>query len=105
MIAVGVVLGDLHRLQLLQSCLLGYLVLTLVGIMLQVTYIRDITHISDLIPQVLQIAEHQVEGNGRTGMPQMGITIDGRSTHIHTHIGGMQRLEALLLSRQRIVNN
>ena len=54
---------------------------------------------------MLQIAKHQVEGDGRTGMPQMGIAIDGRTTDIHTHIGCMQRLEALLLARQRIVNN
>ena len=48
-IAVGIILGDLHRLQLLQPCLLGNLVLSLVGIMLQVPHIRDVTDIAYLI--------------------------------------------------------
>jgi len=54
---------------------------------------------------VLQVAEHEVEGDGRTGMPQMRVAIDGRTTHIHAHIGRMERLEALLLTRQRIVDD
>ena len=54
---------------------------------------------------MLQITEHQVEGDGGTGMSQMGIAIDGRPTDIHAHIGRMERFEAFLLPRQRIVNN
>ena len=46
---------------------------------------------------MLQVAEQQVESDGRTGMTQMGITIDGRSADIHAHIGGMKGLETLLL--------
>ena len=104
-IAVGVVLGYLHGLQLLQTGLLGNLVFALVGIVLQVAHIGDVAHIAHLIAQMLQIAEQQVEGDGRTGMPQMGVAIDGWSTHIHAHMGGVNRLEALLLARQRIINN
>ena len=105
MIAVRVILCYLHRLQLLQPCLLGNLVLTLVGIMLQMAHVSDVTYIANLIAQVLQIAEHEVEGNGWTGMSKMGVTIDGWPTHIHTHIGGMKGLETLLLTRQRIIND
>ena len=49
MVAVGVVLGYLHRLELLQAGLLGYLVLTLVGIVLQVAHIGDVAHVPYLI--------------------------------------------------------
>ena len=82
MVAVGVILCDLHRLQLLQSCLLGNLVLTLIGIMLQMSYIRDIPHIAHLVTQMLQVTEEDVEGDGRTGMSQMGITIDGWAAYV-----------------------
>ena len=105
MVAVGIVLSNLHGFQLLQTGLLGYLVLTLVSIVLQVAYIRDVAYITHLIAQMFQITEHQIEGNSGTGVSQMGITIDGGTTDIHAHIGGVQRLEALFLARQRIVNN
>ena len=105
MIAVRIILGYLHGLQLLQSCLLGNLILSLVGIVLQMSYVGDVPYITYLIAQVLQIAEHQVEGDGRTGMPQMGVAIHRRTTHIHTHMGCIQRLEALLLPCQRIIND
>ena len=45
MVAVGVILGNLHRLQLFQTGLLGNLVLALVGIMLQMTHIGNVTHV------------------------------------------------------------
>jgi hypothetical protein len=67
--------------------------------MLQMTHIGDITYIAYLISQVLQIAEHEVEGDGRAGMTQMGIAIDGRTTDIHAHIRGVERLETFLLPR------
>ena len=95
MVAVGVILGNLHRLQLLQTSLLGNLVLTFVGIMLQMPHVGDVTDITDLITQMFQIAKHEVEGDGRTGMSQMGITIDGWPADIHTHIRCMKGFKTL----------
>ena len=69
------------------------------------TYICDVAYIAYLVTQMFQIAKQQVEGDGRTGMTQMRVAIDGGTTYIHAHIGGMQRLEALLLARQRIIDN
>ena len=89
MVSVGVVLCNLHRLQLFQTSLLGYLVLTLVGIVFQMAHVGDITHVPYFISQMLQITEHQIEGDGRTCMSQMRITIDRRSADIHTHIGSV----------------
>ena len=68
MVAVGVVLGYLHGFQLLQTGLLGNLVLALVGIMFQMAYIRNVAYIAHFIAQMLQITKQQVEGDGRTGM-------------------------------------
>ena len=105
MIAVGVVLCNLHRLKLFQPCLLGYLVLTLVGIVLQVAYVGDVAHVTYLIAQVLQVAEHKVERDGWTGVSQMWVAINRRSADVHAYIGGMKWFEALLLTRQRVINN
>ena len=103
-VAVGVVLGYLHRFQLFQPCLLGYLVLALVGVVLQVAHVGDVAHIAHLIAQMLQVAEHQVEGDGRAGMTQMGVAIDSGAADIHAHIRSMQRLKALFLARQGIID-
>ena len=104
MVAVGVILRNLHRLQLFQPCLLLNLVIALVGIVLQMAHIGDVAHIAHLVAEVLQVAEKDVEGDGRTGMSQMGIAIDRGSADIHSYMGGVQRLEALLLPVQCIVN-
>ena len=49
MVAVGIVLGYLHRLQLLQTSLLFYLVVAFIGIVLQVAHIGNVAHIANLI--------------------------------------------------------
>ena len=48
-VTVGVVLRHLHRLELLQTRLLGDFVLTLVGIVLQMAHIGDVSDITHLI--------------------------------------------------------
>ena len=49
MVAAGVVLCYLHWLELFYPCLLGNLVLALVGIVLKVSHIGDVTHVPYLI--------------------------------------------------------
>ena len=72
--------------------------------MLQMAHIGDVAHIAHLVTEVFQIAEKNIKRDGRTGMSQMGIAINGRSANIHTYMRSMQRLEALLLPMQGIVN-
>ena len=40
----------------------------------------------ELSVAVQQVAEQQIEGNGRPGMAKVGISINGRTTHIHAHV-------------------
>ena len=49
MIAVGVELCYLHRLELLQACLLLNLVVALVGIMLQVAHVGNVANVAHLV--------------------------------------------------------
>ena len=88
-IAVGVVLCYLHRLELFESCLLLNLVVSLVSVVLQVANIGDIAHVAHLISEVLEVAEEYVEGDSGACMSQMWVAIDGRSAHIHADIGGV----------------
>ena len=104
MITVGIVLRNLHRLQLFQPCFLLNLVISLVGVVFQVANVGDIAHVAHLVAQVFQVAEHYIKGDCGPRMPQMWVTIDGRSADIHAHIGRMQRLEQLLTACECIVN-
>ena len=102
-VALGVVVCDLHRFELLQTRLLGYLVLALIGIVFEVAYVGDIPHVAHLIAQRAQIAEHHVECHGRARMSQMRVAVDRRAADIHAYIGRGDRFEGLLASCQRIV--
>ena len=103
-VAVGIVLGYLHRLELLQSGLLLYLVVALIGVVLQMAHVGDVAHIAHFVAQMLQVSEEDIKRDGGAGVAQMGVAIYGGAAHIHAHVGGMQRLEGLLLARQRVIN-
>ena len=103
-VAVGIELCHFHRLELLQPCLLGNLVLSLVGVVLQVSHVGDVADVAHLVPQVLQVAEDEVERDGRARMPQVGVTVDGGTTDVHAHMRSMQGNELLLLAGQCIVD-
>ena len=93
MVAVHIVLGHLHWLELFETGLLGDLVLALVGVVFQMAHVGDVAHIAHLVADMGKVAEHQVEGHGRTGVSEMGFTIDGRAADIETHVVGHDRGE------------
>ena len=103
-VAQGIGLHDLHRLQLLQAGLLRNLVLAFVGVMLQVPHVRDVADIAHLVAQVAEEFAQHVIGHARTGMAEVGVAIDGRAADIHAHMAGMDRLEKFLAAGQRIGN-
>ena len=84
-IAVGIVLRHLHRLQLLQTSLLCNLVLALVSIVLKVSHVGYIPDVANLIAKMLQIAIEYIERDCRARVSQMGVTIDRRAADIHSH--------------------
>ena len=102
--AIRVVLRYFHRLELFQPGLLGYLVLALICIVFQMTDVRDVSHITDLIANMLQISEKEVERDGRPGVSEVGITIDSRAADIHPDAPRVERLEEFLLPAQGIIN-
>ena len=87
MVTVGIILGYLHGLQLFKPCFLGNLVLTLVGIVLKMSNVRDVPDIPNLISQMPDISEKDVECYGWTCMSKMRVAINSRSAYIQSHIG------------------
>ena len=103
-VAVGVVLGNLHWLQLLQACLLLNLVIALISIVLQVAHVGNISNVTNLVAQVLEIAEEYIECDGRTRMTEMRIAIHGRATNIHAHVRSVERSESLFRTCESVVD-
>ena len=102
--AVCVILRHLHRLQLFEPCLLGYLVFALVCIVLQMTHVGDITHVANLVSDVLKVTEEQVERDGGTSMSQMCVAVNRRATHVHTHSPFVQGTEKFLATSQSVID-
>ena len=92
-IAVGVILRNLHGLELFQPCFLLDLIITLIGIMLQMAHVGDIPDVAYLIAQMRKVAEENVECDCRTGMAQVRVAVYGGSADVHAHVGCVQRLE------------
>ena len=102
MVAQGVGLHDLHRLQLLQAGLLRNLVLPLVGVVLQVSHVGDVAHVAHLVAEVAEKFAQHVIGHARAGVAEMGVAIDGGTAYIHAHMAGVDRLEELFAAGQGI---
>ena len=96
MVTESVILHHLHRLQLLQSGLLADLILSLIGIVLKMSDIGDITYITYFVSQMPEQLEKHVISHSRTGVAQVGIAVHGRSADIHPNMAFMDRLEKLL---------
>ncbi len=101
-VALRVILHHLHGLQLLQAGFLGNLVLPFIGIVLQVSDVRDVADITHLVAQILQETEQHVIGDTRTGVAQMGVPIYGRAAYIHAHMSFMDGLEQFLVAGKGI---
>ena len=95
MVSVCVELHDLHRLELLEACFLRYLIFAFIGIVLEVPHIGDVTHIAHLVTKVLQVTIEDIESDGRSSMPQMGVAIDRWPADIHAHMPFVQGSEGL----------
>ena len=72
--------------------------------MFQVADIGYVAYIAYFISYMGKITEQEVECNRRTGMSQMRIAVNRRSTDIHAYVGFMQRNKLFLLSCERVVN-
>ena len=91
-------LHHLHRFDLLKPGLLCNLVLTLVGIVLQMAHISDIPHETDLVAQMPEELEKHIISHSRPGVAEMGVAVNGRAADIHTDVSRMHRNEKFFLA-------
>ncbi len=99
-IAVEIVLHNLHRLQLFEAGLLGDFVLTLVGVMLEMAHVGDVADIADLVAEPTEVAVEDIECDGRTRVAQMAVAVDSRAADIHAHAPLVDGTEEFLVSRK-----
>ena len=100
----GVGLGDLHRLFALQARLLEELVFAGVGIVGEVTHIRDVLHIAHRVAEMAQIALDHVEGDITFRVTEVRRAVHGGSAHVHPHKTGGEGLEDFFFAGERVVN-
>ncbi len=97
MVAVGVVLSHLHRFELFEPGFLCNLVLTLVGIVFEVSHVGDVADVAHLVADMEQVAVEYVEGYGGTGMAEVSVAIDGGATYVHSDTAFVDGTEKLFL--------
>ncbi len=104
-IAIGVVLSHFHRFELLQASLLRDLVLALVGIVFEVAYVGNITHVAHLVSLRFEVTEQQVEGDCGACVSQMRIAIYGGATDVQPYKWRVVGCELLFLARKSVVKH
>ena len=102
-VTLRVVVRHLHRFELFEPGFLGDLVLSLVGVVLQMPHVRDVAHVAHLVSRSLEVAEQQVERHGGAGVAQMRIAVDRGTADIHAHAARHEGFELLLAAGERIV--
>ncbi len=78
-------LNHFHWLKLVEFCFGCNFIIPFVGIIYQMANIGDIPDIPYPISKMPEIAINQIERDGRTGMTQMGMSINGWATNIHPY--------------------
>jgi len=105
MIAVNIILSNFHGFKLFNACLFFNLVFSFISIVLQVSNICDVPHITDFIANLFKVSEKKIVSNGRSCMSKVWITVDSRSTYVHSNPVFMNRLENFFFTMQSIVND
>ena len=95
-VAERVFLDNLHRLELLEPSLLCDLVLSLVGIVLEMPHVRDVAHVAYFVSKVAEKLLENVEGHAGACMSQVGISVHGRAADIHSDMTRSDRYKLFL---------
>lgn len=102
-VAVQVVLYHLHRFELFEAGLFSDFVFAFIGVVFEVAHIGYVSYIPHLVAQMAQVAIQNIESDSRSGVSQMGITIDRWPADIHAHHPLVNGGEELLLTGEAVV--
>jgi len=65
--------------------------------------VGDVAGVDDLGVAEPQQAEEDVEDDHRPGVADVDVVVDRGAADVHRHPGGVERLEAALVLRERVV--
>ena len=82
MITDSEMLYYLHWLELFQTCLFGYFVFTIVGVVFEMTYICYVADITYTLSVVSKPSDKYIKRYGRACVPQMGVAVYCRSAYV-----------------------
>jgi hypothetical protein len=100
----GVILDDLHGLQLFDPCAFGDLVFAFIRVVFQVTYIGDISNVPDLVAKVTQVTRHYIKHHKRAHVAPVHVIIDRRTTYVHAHMARIDGRKRLLFPAEGVGN-
>ena len=98
--ANGVLLGDLHRLQLLRTGALRHAVLAIVE---EVPDVGDVAHVAHAVAEEKQGPVDDVEAHEGAAVAEVRGAVDGRSADVHPDKAGVERFEVDLLAAEGVV--
>ena len=67
-------------------------------------HIGDVADIAHGISRVFEVTEEEVEGDGRARVSEVGIAIDGGTTHIHAYSAFVNGFEDFFSAREGVVD-
>ena len=102
MIGQSTSLHDFHRLELLKPCLLCDLVLSLVSIVLKMSYVCDVAYITHLVAEMRQKLYEYVISDTRTSVSEMCVAINCRASDIKAYASFVDGLEDFLFPSKGI---
>jgi hypothetical protein len=89
---------------LFKPCLFGDLILPEILVSLQMPNIGYVPYIANPVTEMFQVTENKIESNRRTGVSEMGISINCRTTNIHTDRRGMEWFKGLFFPGKGVIN-
>src|SRR5690242_2035558 len=95
---VGVSLHDLHGLKLFEPCFLRDLVFAFVSVVFEMTYVGDVSYVTNFVSAKPEIPRYDVEGEECSYVAEVYIIIYCRSAGIKANASRNDRFKLFLLA-------
>ena len=97
---VGIMFDDFHGFKFFQSGFFCDFIFTVILVIFEMPYISDVPYIPHLVPQLQQEPKDDIEGEERSNISQVDITIDGGPTDIYSNVARIDGCEKFFLPAQ-----
>src|SRR5690606_17723583 len=100
--ALGVLVHDFHGLEFFQARAFRNLILALVGVVLEVTDVGNVSDVANLVSEEAKVAGNHVKGEKCSDVSQVDVVIDGWSADIDSYVSRGDGLEGFFSSLERV---